>query len=468
MANAEVAARPDSEGAGQRVIVVGAGLAGLTAALNLRDTGWDVLVLEARSRVGGRVHTLHGGIDGVALDPGLHAEAGGESIDEHHSEIQRLLRRFGIATERRPGSTSDRVGQGRARREGHTSSFVDLLSLRGGAVYADYQRVGDGLERLVDDYGIDAEHPESADRAAELDGQSFAAWIDALELLPEARFVVEQANTSLYNAELRDLSLLFIVQQVAATAGIPDAESETMRVAGGNASLPKAIAAELGPAVILDAPVTAVRRTAEMVAVMAGGKEYFGAHVLLASPPPALRNVDFEPALPPAIAAALAGLDLGGATKVVNQFHTPFWRAAGESGYSLTDLTYRVSWDAADSYDTDAGVLTTYTTANNGRTLAALGDDARIERVRAELALTFPESRALLAGPAATMAWSNEPYTGGGYALYKPGQVVAFWEPLRAGTDRIHFAGEHLEAPAGYMESAVRSGVRAARRLGVR
>ena len=60
------------------------------------------------------------------------------------------------------------------------------------------------------------------------------------------------------------------------------------------------------------------------------------------------------------------------------------------------------------------------------------------------------------------MAWTNEPFTRGGYAVYQPGQVTAFWEPLRAGTGRIHFAGEHLEAPAGYMESAVRSGVRAA------
>ena len=124
-----------------------------------------------------------------------------------------------------------------------------------------------------------------------------------------------------------------------------------------------------------------------------------------------------------------------------------------------------MTWDATDSYDAPAGLLTTYTTANNGRTLAALSDDDRIERVRRELAVVFPESPAQLAGPAATVAWSNEPFTGGGYALYQPDQVTAFWAPLRAGTDRIHFAGEHLEAPAGYMESAVRSGLRAASRL---
>ena len=60
------------------------------------------------------------------------------------------------------------------------------------------------------------------------------------------------------------------------------------------------------------------------------------------------------------------------------------------------------------------------------------------------------------------MAWTHEPYTGGGYAVYQPNQLGAFWEPLRTGTDRIHFAGEHLETIAGYMESAVRSGQRAA------
>jgi monoamine oxidase len=216
---------------------------------------------------------------------------------------------------------------------------------------------------------------------------------------------------------------------------------------------------------VTDAPGTAVRRDGDVVRVTARGVEHVGAHVVIAAPPPALRNVQFDPPLPAPIAAAIAGLDLGGATKVVHQLRAPFWRDNLESGYSLSDLTYRVSWDATDSYDAPAALLTTYTTANNGRTLAALGAADRIDRVRAELATVFPELPAQLAGPAATMAWSNEPFTGGGYALYKPNQVTAFWAPLRAGTDRIHFAGEHLEAPAGYMESAVRSGLRAARRL---
>jgi monoamine oxidase len=462
---ARAAERPDA-GAARRVVVVGAGLAGLTAALDLRAAGWDVVVLEARPRVGGRVHTLYGGEDGVPFGRGLRAEVGGESIDDTHTAIQAMARRFGLTTERRQGNTTSRASMGLFRYQGHTYTFAALTALRGGTVLTDYLRVDDELARLADKHRVDPEHPETADGAADLDRMSFATWLDSLHLVPEARFVAEQANVSIYNAELADLSMLFVAQQTAVTSGMLDSQSETMRISGGNASLPKAMAAALGTAVIVDSPVTAVRVTGNLVGVTARGHEHFGAHVVLAVPPPPLRDVRFEPALPGPIATALAGLDLGAATKVVNEYRTPFWRAMGQSGFSMTDLPYRISWDAADSYKANAGLMTAFTTASSGREFAALSDTDRIERVRDELAVVFPESPGQLAGPAATMAWSDEPFTRGGYAAYKPHQLAPFWEPLRAGTTRIRFAGEHLEALAGYMESAVRSGARAAAAIG--
>jgi monoamine oxidase len=464
VSSTNVADRPDA-GTPRRVVVAGAGLAGLTAALTLRDAGWEVVVLEARERVGGRVHTARGGVDGVPLAPGLHAELGGESVDESHTGLLALLSRFGLATERRPGSTRDRVMRGRARHAGRTVSVRELMAERGGAVLRDYVRAYDELERLAEAHEIDPERPEGARDADGLDRLSFAMWVDGLHLSPEADFLFRQANTSLYNGELRELSMLFVAQQAAATAGIPLDGSETRRVAGGNVTLPDAIAVELGASVVREVPVTEVRTTTGHVTVVAGGVEYTAAYAVLAMPPPPLRAVQFRPELPDTIAAAIAGLDLGGATKVVNQFERAFWRDEALSGFSITDLTYRISWDAADSYDAPAGLLTTYTTADNARVLAALDPRDRIERVRAELALAFP-SLGQLAGPAVTMAWNNEPFTGGGYAAYRPGQLVPFWGALRDGTGRLRFAGEHLEAPAGYMESAVRSGLRAARLLG--
>src|SRR5437660_1687628 len=231
---ARAAPRPDP-GTPRRVVVVGAGLAGLTAALGLRDAGWDVVVLEARGRVGGRVHTLHGGEEGVPFDRGLRAEVGGESIDDTHTSLLNMLRRFGLTTERRPGDTTSRAAQGLFRYRGQTFTFAALTALRGGSVVGDYLRVDDELQRLAERHRIDPEHPEAADRAAELDRMSFATWLDSLKLVPEARFVAEQANVALYNAQLSEISMLFVAQQTAVTAGMLDSQSETMCVAGGNA-----------------------------------------------------------------------------------------------------------------------------------------------------------------------------------------------------------------------------------------
>ena len=448
------------------MLVVGAGLAGLSAAVAVRDAGWDVVVIEARERVGGRVHTIYGGEGDVELAAGLRAEMGGESIDESHTALRSLARRFGVDTERRPGSTGDRVRTGRFRVRGTTYTFDALMARHGGAVLRDYRRVYDEIERLAERHRVDPENPQSADDAETLDRMSLASWLDSLNLVPEARFVAEQAHVSLYNSELRDLSMLLVAQQTAAAAGIPSEQSETMRLKGGNVLLPRAIASSLGAALVLGAPVSSVRRRGHIVSVVASDREYFGAHVVIAVPAPPLRRIEFDPVLPAPLALAIAELELGAATKVVNQYRSAFWRTHGESGFSMSDLTSRISWDAADSYEAEAGLLTTYTTAGNGRTLATLPAHARIERVRDELAQVFPESRGRLAGPAATVAWTNEPFTGGGYAIYKPGQLCAMWEPLRAGTDRIHFAGEHLDALVGYMESAVRSGSRAAAQIG--
>ena len=457
-----VAERPDP-GASRRVVVVGAGLAGLTAAHDLRDAGWDIVVLEARDRVGGRVFTRYGQQDGVAFDAGLHAEGGGESIDDNHDQLLALLGSYGIATERRQ---ADSEAKGLVRYQDRTYPLDDFVMLRNGAVASDYERVGAELEKLAEQHQVDPEHPDQADDAVGLDARSLAEFIGSLGLVPEAQFLVEQSYVSEYAAELADLSLLFVAQQAAIDAGVADGAAETMRIAGGNSTLPVAMAAALGDAIVTGAAVTAISHGADGVTVTAGDHVVHGARVVLALPPPPLRAVRFDPPLPAGLRAAIDGLDLGAAVKVTTQYRTPFWRADDRSGFSIGDLTYRVSWDATDSYSAPSGLLSTFTTGGNGRRLAALSDSDRIALVQGELEQVAAGAQAHQSGPVSTIAWPNEPFTGGGYAAYRPGQLSAFWGPMRDGTDRIHMAGEHTEALAGYMESAVRSGHRSARSIG--
>ena len=151
----------------------------------------------------------------------------------------------------------------------------------------------------------------------------------------------------------------------------------------------------------------------------------------------------------------------------MTQYDERFWRAGGGSGLVVADLPFRIAWDATDSVESDAGIMTTFTTGAEGDAFARVPARRRIRDVQGQIARVFPaaDGRAVRAS---TMAWPNERYTGGGYAAYQPGQITKFWEVLRQPMGRIRFAGEHTEALAGYMESAVRSGHRVAAAIGAR
>ena len=239
-----------------------------------------------------------------------------------------------------------------------------------------------------------------------------------------------------------------------------------MRIAGGNSQLPEAMATALGDRLRLSAPVTRIEHDAGGVRVHVGdGTMIDAAHLVLALPMMPLRRVQFAPALPTAAAAMVAQLDLGAAVKVIHQYSARFWEAASVPGFTLTDLPFHVAWAATDSYASNGGILSQFVTGRAARTAVRLSDARRIATFGHQLDRVYPEGKPLRTHLAATMAWANEPYTGGGYAAYRPQQMVPFWPMLREGVGRIQFAGEHTEALAGYMESAVRSGHRVATTL---
>jgi monoamine oxidase len=179
-----------------------------------------------------------------------------------------------------------------------------------------------------------------------------------------------------------------------------------------------------------------------------------------------LRRVHFDPALPSSVRAMIHGLDLGAAVKVIREYAVPFWTAEGFSGFTITDLPFALGWSPTDSYAAAHGLLSEFITGDVARTAARLSPPKRLTWAQAQLNRVYPEGKPLITSHAATMAWANERFTGGGYAVYRPGQLAPFYPVLRDGIGRIRFAGEHTSGLAGYMESAVRSGHRAARQIG--
>jgi monoamine oxidase len=222
------------------------------------------------------------------------------------------------------------------------------------------------------------------------------------------------------------------------------------------------MAAALADRIQLSRAVTKVEHADDGVVVHAGDVVVEASHVVFATPVVPLRTVTFEPALDAAAATMIAGLDLGPAVKVVNEYSSRFWTSISPSGSTLTDLPFHFAWAATDSYASVPGLLTQFITGDGAVSAAALDDSARITAFGEMLDEVFPEGVPLRTGRTATMAWANEPFTGGGYAIFRPGQVVPFWPVLREGRGRIRFAGEHTEVLIGYMESAIRSGHRVA------
>lgn len=441
-----------STGAGAsrgRVIVVGAGLAGLSAAWELERRGWQVVVLEARDRIGGRCHTLRDFAGGQI------AEAGGEFIDTTHREMLRFAALFGLRLDDVRGSES---GYENVTYVGGRIQAAERFA--GPETGAEIERFYQQAYRLA--RPLDPSDP--AAKGAAYDRRSVAELIDELGIRGRPREVLDRQIRDDYATEPENLSLLFLLVENKVTWDTPESGVEAFRIHGGNDQIASGFANRLRGRPYLGARVSAVRATPRGVRVLAGGEELRGDHVILAAALPGLRGVRFEPALPEAVAGAIRELQYGPITKTPLQYERRFWHRRGFSGGTFTDLPVSTTWEATDRQRGRRGILMGYSSGEAGLALAGERRGERIDATTAQLNRIYPGS-ASLRRRAASIAWSNSPLDAGAYSAYAPGQVTDFWTALRRSYDRIHLAGEHTATLSGYMEGALESGLRAARRI---
>ncbi|MEL6384578.1 MAG: flavin monoamine oxidase family protein [Cyanobacteria bacterium J06626_18] len=443
------------------VIVVGAGLAGLVAAYELQKVGWRITVLEARDRVGGRVMTVRS-----PFTAGQHAEAGGEYIDSLrvHSQMHRYVREFGLRLEpvnRTPATEGMYYMQGQR----FPLSNQGIEEALGARIWQDEDRFWKQLEALAQSI-TDLDHPEQAPDAAELDQIVLSRWIEQLSQAPAAQVLTKQYLRGEYD-DPEWLSLFFLVQQAALYNQVPDHRLEMYRIRGGNAQLPKAIAQSLVSPVLLNAPVTEIKQTALGVQVTHEQGKVTGDFVVLATPLPPLRTVRFDPALSPDLQRAIAELNYGSHVKVIGQFRDRFWQQApGMAVPAITDLPLGFVSEATTNQPGRPGILTAYVSGKYGRQLGAMDERDRLATALTQLEELYPGAKQHLK-TAISYVWAQDPWVGGSYSAYGPGQITKLWPALRRPYGRILFAGEHTDAYIGYMEGAVRSGQRAASLLNV-
>jgi monoamine oxidase len=442
------------------VIVAGAGLAGLATAFELVRLGYDVTVLEARDRPGGRVHTLR---DGFA--DGLHVEAGAMFVLDHHH--------FTVGYARELGVPLVPAASGRAR-ETASRCFV-----RGRSVWS-------AAGRPVEwPFGLDSAEvglTSSALRAryldpllAELGDPTHPAWPAAGALRHDALSLADllrARGASRGAVEVMRLGYLDEwgdgVESVSALSLLRDQAQqrpgrESYLVAGGSDHLPRAFAGRLGDRVRYRAVVTDIhqdRRGVRVGCSGSGGREELVAdHLVCALPFPSLRAVRVSPPFSPGKRRAIGGLRTTSVARVYLQLRERCWDP-GDAAVA-TDLPVMQLGDATLGQPGPRAVLEAFVTGPHARRIAALEPSARVAFVKEQAARVHPGVAAACEG-GRSYCWDADPWSRGDYAWFAPGEMRAFLPDLARPEGRIHFAGDHTSSLPGWMQGALASGRRAA------
>ncbi len=417
------------------VLVIGAGLAGLRAAVDLVDAGRDVMVVEARDRVGGRVwsHTFANG---------QWCERGAEFIDTNHAAVLALAEELGLSL------TTVDSGHDDARRwldvGGRTAPFAFHHSLTG-----ELARWNEALFALA--ASVDPDDPSDGVLAATLDNSRLSDLISDLQLSVMARVVIGREVRSEYMLGPDEVSQLMAGWMTARHLQAGEGR-EAYRIAGGNDLLARGLAARLGERVHLNAAVDVFDANSGVV-VLANGDVVTAQHLIVTVPLPVLGRM--WPEMPRELAAV--GYGIGG--KVSVQVGRRVWNDHGCDGSVVTERAWGQMWETSEDQPGDTGVLTILLTSHDGAALAALPDTAG--RVIDEADRLFPGLKGL-AGERVQTDWTNDRYSLGCYATFGAGELLPAWPLLQRAYGRMVLAGEHTDAFAGFMEGALRSGTRAA------
>ena len=430
---------------GRRVVVVGAGLSGLNAALILERWGFDVQVVEARERVGGRLWTL----DHLPGSP----EGGGNVMGSNYGRTFKMAHDLEVALRSPPRTLpSDYfIGAQRIPREDWASAAANPLP--------------DGWRDIPPNRlmgKLNASNPLLKTRAWHdpalmATDQSALSGLSGLGF-PDAAIQLIGANNS-YGNNLEDTSMMSLYRVMGEFGRLSGPALAVKEAAQGNMRLPEAMARALVRQVEMGEPVTAIQQSSlETRVSLASGGNLDADAVIVTLPLPALQQIDME--LPAAQATVLDTVDYHKVVQLHCIVETPFWENTGWGGSWWTDsLLGRIFTRPIPG--TNRYNMTVWINGDDCDELNAMDEAACTDTITRALWKLMPEAREVTS-VGQLVRWSNDPHAGGVWALWRPGQAATAHAALRAPAGRVFFAGEHTAESYRGMEGAMESGERAA------
>ena len=452
----------ERRGAAKKVVVVGAGLAGLSAAYELTRAGHDVTVLEARTRPGGRCHTLR-----EPFSDGLYAEAGATWIAGTHDLTLGYIKHFGLEVEPFwPEAELSTVKFVRGRRF-VVGEAEPQLPYRLTPEEAALAREPGGLQRryvrpVLRELGDPASPDWSVGAWKKYDGVSYAEFLRGQGASDEAVRLMTLA--SLWGDGPETVSALVWLRDSRLLSGM----GRPFKVRGGNDLLPRAFAAKLQDRIRYGSPVVRVAQEARGVRVtflQAGSPHTVEAErVVCAVPFSVLRGVELTPPFSPGKMRAIRELPYFSASRVYLQSRRKFWLEQKLDGFAATDLSVNAVWEMTANRPERRGILHSYMGGPAARRVAAMREPRRISFVLGEMEKVYPGIREHFEG-GASKCWDEDPWSRGASSWYRPGQMNELWPHVARAEGRVHFAGDHTSAWIRWQQGALHSGLRAAREI---
>ena len=467
-AGAAIAALPKSGHAATLtadVIVVGAGLAGLTAARAIAAAGRSVLVLEARTRVGGRVLNH-------PLDLTRYTELGGMFTGPTQDRIQALAQAMGVDTFP-TYNTGNNVFYGPRGREEYANNTPLGTAPVDPVVDPDIILAVSELDNMSTSVPVDA--PWTASSADDWDRQTLDAWLRAnTSGNSEFLAVTSAATEAIFGCEPRELSLLYTLFYIAASGNEQNVGTfernfntaggaQESRFVGGAQTIALRVADQLGTRVSLNTPVTRIEQSFTRATVYSNGHRCFAQRVIVAIPPTLAGRIQYDPPLPPLRDQLTQRMPQGSLMKFEAIYDTPFWRSQGLSGQAVSENgPVKVTFDTSPA-DGSLGILMGFIGGHEARYWENQPEADRRAAALGNLAAYFG-NQALSPRDVVEFNWSAEVWNRGcPVAVLGPGTLTDFGAVLRTPVGRIYWAGTETSTFwNGYMDGAVRSGERAA------
>jgi monoamine oxidase len=457
----------EAKSAPKKVLVLGAGLAGLAAAFELDHAGHDVTVLEARSRPGGRIETIRD-----AFADTLYTESGAAGIIPVEPDYAlRYIKLFNLPLERPEPRTLPILHFFRGTRltdrgDGKCDWPHDLT--------ADEQQLGllgmrsKYIKPAVDEIGQAAERGETEAVIAKYDRMSFGEFLRQAGASAAAAELLAIADWDLIGEGIDRQSALDVLCQ---TTSYSIFTSNRYAVEGGNDLLPKAMALRLGERVHYGAEVARIEHDEAGVRAVfkRGGLQHSvsAEHMICTIPFSVLRHIEVFPPFSDHKRRAIDRLSYASVSRVFLQCRRRFWIDEGLSGYAFTDLPTSFFWDGAPRRRSIRGILQAFTNGPHARRIAAMRESERLAFALECAEKVYPQVREYFEG-GISRCWDLERWSMGAFAWFRTGEMSTLLPHVTRPEGRVYFAGEHTASLLlrNSVQGALESGIRVAEEIG--